>query len=173
MESASKNLERTLSTELVGKDVGYSHWNFTSALLKTVRALAHEAGLNEGDFSYEEQSGKNSAVYLTYKGVVFGEASFQKQKGKYHHGRYDWTFKSVTVNLWSDYEQSRFAGLDLVGIVTTIEDELRAAEDCEAKKLAKAKELFQKIKEELGTEDDYEVARFIEYMNKNRYSIRG
>jgi hypothetical protein len=170
MEINRENLEKVLNTELVGKDVGYSHWNFTGALLKIMRIIAKEAGLNENDFSYKAQ-GTNSA-YLTYKGVSFGDATFQKQKGKYHYGSYEWTFKKCFVNLWCDDRYSHYAGLDFAGMLAKIESDLQSDKDREAKKLAKAKEIFQKIKEELNAKDDYEVTNFIEYMNKNKYSLR-
>ena len=99
MELTGRKLEEILNTELVGKDVGYSHWNFTNTLLKIIRILVKGAGLDENVFSYKEQG--PSSVYLTYRGVVFGDASFQKQRGKCHYGSYDWNFKKVFV-------QSRF-----------------------------------------------------------------
>ena len=40
MELTGKKLEETLNAELVGKDVGYSHWKFTNALLSVIRIFA-------------------------------------------------------------------------------------------------------------------------------------
>ena len=93
MELTGKKLEEILNTELVGRDVGYSYWNFTNALFKIIRILAKEAGLDENAFS-STVHGTQSA-YLTYKGVTFGDATFQKQKGKYCRGGYEWTFKKI------------------------------------------------------------------------------
>lgn len=169
MELNRKTLEEVLNAELVGKDVGYSHWNFTGALIKILRILAKDAGLNENDFSYKEQ-GTNSA-YLTYKGVSFGDATFQKQKGKYKYGRYEWTFKKVFVNLWNEDGYSSYKGLTFQEMINKIDEELDVKKTREQAKLEQAKQIFQKIKAELGASDDYEVRSFIEYMNKNRYSI--
>ena len=38
-------------------------------------------------------------------------------------------------------------------------------------KLEQAKQIFQKIKTELGTTSDYETIEFIKYMNENKYSL--
>lgn len=169
MELTGKKLEEVLNTELVGKDVGYSHWNFTGALLKVLRILAKEAGLNENDFSYKTQ-GTNS-VYLTYKNISFGDATFQKQKGKYKYGSYEWTFKKVFVNLWNEDGYSSYKGLTFLDMIAKINEELDIKKNKEQAKLEQAKQIFQKIKAELGATDDYEVTSFIEYMNKNRYSL--
>ncbi len=170
MELNGKTLEEVLNTELVGKDVGYSHWNFTGALIKVLRILAKEAGLNEDVFSYKTQS--NNSVYLTYRGVSFGDATFQKQKGKYKYGSYEWTFKKVFVNLWNEDGYSSYKGLTFQEMLNKINEELDAKKTREQAKLEQAKKVFQKIKEEIGAKDDYEVTNFIEYMNKNRYSLR-
>lgn len=170
MEITGKNLEEVLNTEVVGKDVGYSHWNFTSALLKVIRILAKDAGLNEDDFSYKAQ-GTNS-VYLTYKNISFGDVNFQKQKGKYHYGRYEWTFKKIFVNLWNEEGYSSYKGLTFLEMIAKIDEELAVKKSKEQAKLEQAKKVFQKIKEEIGAKDDYEVTSFIEYMNKNKYSLR-
>ena len=87
MELTGKKLEEILNTELVGKDVGYSHCKFTSALLSVIRDFAKKAGLDEIAFNYKDQG--QSSAYLTYRGVVFGDASFQKQRGERHYGSYD------------------------------------------------------------------------------------
>lgn len=170
MELTGKTLDKVLNTELVGKDVGYSHWNFTSVTLKVLRILAKDAGLNENDFSYKTQ-GTNS-VYLTYKNISFGDATFQKQKGKYKYGGYEWTFKKVVVNLWNEDGYSRYKGLTFLEMINKIDEELNIKKIREQAKLEQAKKVFQKIKEEIGAKDDYEVTNFIEYMNKNRYSLR-
>ena len=164
MELNGKTLEEVLNTELAGKDVGYSHWNFTGALLKVLRILAKEAGLNENDFSYKTQ-GTNS-VYLTYKNISFGDATFQKQKGKYKYGSYEWTFKKVFVNLWNEDGYSSYKGLTFLDMIAKINEELDIKKTREQAKLEQAKKVFQKIKEEIGAKDDYEVTNFIEYMNK-------
>lgn len=169
MELTGKKLEEVLNTELVGKDVGYSHWNFTGALLKVLRILAKEAGLNENDFSYKTQ-GTNS-VYLTYKNISFGDAAFQKQKGKYKYGSYEWTFKKVFVNLWNEGGYSNWKGLTFLEMINKIDEELDIKKNKEQAKLEQAKQIFQKIKAELGATENYEVKNFIEYMNKNRYSL--
>ena len=169
MELTGKKLEEVLNTELVGKDVGYSHWNFTGALLKVLRILAKEAGLNESDFSYKTQ-GANS-VYLTYKNISFGDAAFQKQKGKYKYGSYEWTFKKVFVNLWNEGGYSNWKGLTFLEMINKIDEELDIKKNKEQAKLEQAKQIFQKIKAELGATENYEVTNFIEYMNKNRYSL--
>ena len=170
MELTRQKLEEALNAELVGKDVGYSHWNFTGVLLKALRILVKDAGLNETDFSYKVQS--TNSVYLTYKGVSFGEAAFQKQKGKYKYGGYEWTFKKVFVCLWNeDIGYSSYKGLTFLEMINKIDEDLDIKKNKEQAKLEQAKQIFQKIKEEIGAKDDYEVRSFIEYLNKSKYSI--
>ena len=169
MELTGRKLEEILNTELVGKDVGYSHWNFTNILLKIIRILVKEAGLDENAFSYKEQG--PSSVYLTYRGVVFGDASFQKQRGKYHYGSYDWNFKKIFVNLVNEDGCSSYNGLTFQEMLDRIDEELSAKKSREAAKLDQAKQIFQKIKAELGTTSDYETVEFIKYMNEHRYSL--
>ena len=41
----------------------------------------------------------------------------------------------------------------------------------EEAKLEQAKQIFQKIKAELGNVSDYDVVNYIKYMNDNRYSL--
>ena len=170
MELTGRKLEEILNTELVGKDVGYSHWNFTNTLLKIIRILVKEAGLDENAFSYYKGNGQSS-VYLTYRGVSFGDASFQKQRGKYHFGSYDWNFKKVFVNLVNEDGYSSYNGLTLQEMLNRIDEELSAKKSREETKLEQAKQIFQKIKAELGTTSDYETVEFIKYMNDHRYSL--
>ena len=169
MELTGRKLEEILNTELVGKDVGYSHWNFTNILLKIIRILVKEARLDENAFSYKEQG--PSSVYLTYRGVVFGDASFQKQRGKCHYGSYDWTFKKIFVNLVNEDSCSSYSGLTFEEMLARIDEELSAKKSREAAKLEQAKQIFQKIKAELGNVSDYEVVNYIKYMNDHRYSL--
>ena len=169
MELTGRKLEEILNTELVGKDVGYSHWNFTNTLLKIIRILVKEAGLDENAFSYKEQG--SSSVYLTYRGVVFGDASFQKQRGKYHFGSYDWNFKKIFVNLVNEDGCSSYSGLTFQEMLDRINEELSAKKSREETKLEQAKQIFKKIKAELGTTSDYETVEFIKYMNDHRYSL--
>jgi hypothetical protein len=169
MELKAIDFEKILNTELVGKDVGYSHWNFSGAVLRLIRILVKDAGLNEQDFSYK-QEGSNNTIYLTYKGVSFGEATFQKQKGKYKYGSYEWTFKKCFVNLWNEDHYSYFKGLTFQEMLDKIVEDKNIAADKEAKKLEQAREIFQLIKDKLGT-DDYGARQFVEFLNKNKYSI--
>ena len=169
MELTGKKLEEVLNTELVGKDVGYLHWNFTNTLLKIIRILVKETGLDENAFSYKEQG--PSSVYLTYRGVVFGDASFKKQKGKYCHGGYEWTFKKIFVNLANEDGYSSYNGLTFQEMLDRIDEELSVKKFRDEAKLAQAKQIFQKIKAELGTTSDYETVEFIKYMNDHRYSL--
>ena len=169
MELTGKKLEEVLNTELVGKDVGYSHWNFTNTLLKIIRILVKRVGLDESAFSYKEQG--PSSVYLTYRGVVFGDASFQKQRGKYCHGGYEWTFKKVFVNLANEDGYSSYNGLTFQEMFNRIDAELLEKKSRAEAKLEQAKQIFQKIKAELGTTSDYETVEFIKYMNDHRYSL--
>ena len=169
MELTGRKLEEILNTELVGKDVGYSHWNFTNTLLKIIRILVKEAGLDENAFSYKEQG--PSSVYLTYRGVVFGDASFQKQRGKYHYGSYDWNFKKIFVNLVNEDGYSSYNGLTFQEMLNRIDAELLEKKSREAAKLDQAKQIFKNIKAELGTTSDYETVEFIKYMNEHRYSL--
>lgn len=169
MELTGRKLEEILNTELVGKDVGYSYWNFTNALFKIIRILVKEAGLDENAFS-STVHGTQSA-HLTYRGVVFGDASFQKQKGKYCHGGYEWTFKKVFVNLVNEDGCSSYNGLTFQEMLDRIDEELSAKKSREEVKLEQAKQIFQKIKSELGNVSDYEVVNYIKYMNDNRYSL--
>ena len=169
MELTGKKLEEILNTELVGKDIGYSHWNFTNTLLKIIRILAKEAGLDENVFSYKEQG--PSSTYLTYRGVIFGDASFQKQKGKYCRGGYEWTFKKIFVNFLNEDGYSSYEGLTFQEMLNRIDAELLAKKSRAELKLEQAKQIFQKIKTELGTASDYETIEFIKYMNENKYSL--
>ena len=169
MELTGKKLEEILNTELVGRDVGYSHWNFTNTLLKIIRILAKEAGLDENVFSYKEQG--PSSTYLTYRGVIFGDASFQKQKGKYCRGGYEWTFKKIFVNFLNEDGYSSYNGLTFQEMLDRIDEELLAKKSRAELKLEQAKQIFQKIKTELGTTSDYETIEFIKYMNENKYSL--
>lgn len=174
MELTGSKLEDYLSIELVGKDVGYSDYKFTSALSKILSIIARETGLNDYDFGMRTQS--TNSVYLTYKGVYFGNAAFQKQRGnRCRYGGYDWTFKKVAVNLYNEYGYSNYKGLTLKEMINKIDNDLSAKkskeEEREEERLEQARQIFKKIKEELGAKDDYEVSYFIEYMNKNRYSL--
>ena len=169
MELTGKKLEETLNAELVGKDVGYSHWKFTNALLSVIRVFAKKAGLDENAFSYKD-SGPSSA-YLTYRGVSFGDASFQKQRGERRFGGYDWNFKKVFVNLVNEDGYSRYNGLTFEEMLARIDEELSAKKSREEAKLEQAKQIFQKIKAELGNLSDYEVVNYIKYMNDNRYYL--
>ena len=170
MELTGKKLEEVLNTELVGKGVGYSHWKFTDALLGVIRIFAKEAGLDENAFSYYKDNGQSS-VYLTYRGVSFGNASFQKQRGERHFGSYDWNFKKVFVNLVNEDRYSRYSGLTFQEMLARIDEELSAKKSREEAKLEQAKQIFQKIKAELGNVSDYDVANYIKYMNDHRYSL--
>lgn len=169
MELTGKKLEEILNTELVGRDVGYSYWNFTNALFKIIRILAKEAGLDENAFSYKEQG--PSSAYLTYRGVIFGDASFQKQRGKYCRGGYEWTFKKIFVNFLNEDGCSSYNGLTFQEMLDRIDAEILAKKSRAELKLEQAKQIFQKIKTELGTASDYETVEFIKYMNDNRYSL--
>ena len=169
MELTGKKLEEILNTELVGRDIGYSHWNFTNTLLKIIRILAKEAGLDENVFSYKEQG--QSSAYLTYRGVVFGDASFQKQRGERNYGSYNWSFKKIFVNFLNEDGYSSYNGLTFQEMLNRIDEELSAKKSREEMKLEQAKQIFQKIKAELGTTSDYEVVNFIKYMNDHKYSL--
>ena len=175
MELTSKKLEEILNAELVGRDVGYSHWNFTNALFKIIRILAKEAGLDENAFS-STVHGTQSA-HLTYRGVVFGDASFQKQKSKRCRGGYEWslgyewTFKKIFVNFLNEDNCSSYSGLTFQEMLNKIDEELLAKKSKAELKLEQAKQIFQKIKTELGTTSDYEAVEFIKYMNEHRYSL--
>ena len=169
MELTGKKLEEVLNTELVGKDVGYQHWKFTDALLSVIRIFAKKAGLDESAFSYKDQG--QSSAYLTYRGVVFGDASFQKQRGERRYGGYYWNFKKVFVNLANEDGYSSYNGLTFQEMLDKIDEELLAKKSREEAKLEQAKQFFQKIKTELGTTSDYETVDFIKYMNDHRYLL--
>ena len=169
MELTSKKLEEILNTELVGRDVGYSYWNFTNALFKIIRILAKEAGLDENLFSSTVHG--NQSAHLTYRGVIFGDASFQKQKGKYCRGGYEWTFKKIFVNFLNEDGYSSYNGLTFQEMLNRIDAELLAKKSGAELKLEQAKQIFQKIKAELGTTSDYETIEFIKYMNDHKYSL--
>ena len=169
MELTGKKLEEILNTELVGRDVGYSYWNFTNALFKIIRILAKEAGLDENAFSSTAHG--NQSAQLTYRGVIFGDASFQKQKGKYCRGSYEWTFKKIFVNFLNEDGCSGYSGLTFQEMLDRIDESLLAKKSREAMKLEQAKQIFQKIKTELGNVSDYETVEFIKYMNENKYSL--
>ena len=170
MELTGKKIEEVLNAELVGTDVGYSHWHFTTALMKVFNILAKEyKDLNENVFGYTVINA--NSVYLTYRGIIFGDASFQKQKGKYHGGRYEWTFKKTFVNLLNEDNCSSYNGLTFKEMIDRIDTELSVKKYNEEEKLRKAKQIFQKIKEELRTTNDFEVINFIKYMNENKYSL--
>ena len=169
MELTSKKLEEILNTELVGRDVGYSYWNFTNAIFKIIRILAKEAGLDENAFSSTVHS--NQSAHLTYRGAIFGDVSFQKQKGKYCRGGYEWTFKKIFVNFLNEDGYSSYEGLTFQEMLDRIDEELLAKKARAELKLEQAKQIFQKIKAELDTTSDYETIEFIKYMNENKYSL--
>ena len=169
MDLTGKKLEEVLNTELVRKDVGYSHWKFTNALLSVIRIFAKKAGLDENAFSYKDQG--PSSTYLTYRGVVFGDASFQKQRGERRYGSYDWNFKKIFVNFLNEDGCSSYSGLTFQEMLDRIDEELSVKKSREEAKLEQAKQIFQKIKVELGTTSDYDVVNFIKYMNDHRYSL--
>ena len=169
MELTSKKLEEILNTELVGRDVGYSYWNFTNAIFKIIRILAKEAGLDENAFSSTAHS--NQSAHLTYRGVIFGDVSFQKQKGKYCRGGYEWSFKKIFVNFLNEDGYSGYSGLTFQEMLDRIDEELLAKKSRAELKLEQAKQIFQKIKTELGTTSDYETIEFIKYMNDHKYSL--
>ena len=169
MELTSKKLEEILNAELVGRDVGYSYWNFTNTLFKIIRILAKEAGLDENAFSSTAHS--NQSAQLTYRGVVFGDASFQKQKSKCCRGGYEWTFKKIFVNFLNEDGYSSYNGLTFQEMLDRIDAEILAKKSRAELKLEQAKQIFQKIKTELGTTSDYETIEFIKYMNENKYSL--
>lgn len=169
MELTGKKLEEILNTELVGRDVGYSYWNFTNALFKIIRILAKEAGLDENAFSSTAHS--NQSAHLTYRGVIFGDVSFQKQKGKYCRGGYEWSFKKIFVNFLNEDGYSSYNGLTFQEMLDRIDEELLAKKSRAELKLEQAKQIFQKIKTELGTTSDYETIEFIKYMNDHKYSL--
>ena len=169
MELTSKKLEEILNTELVGRDVGYSYWNFTNAIFKIIRILAKEAGLDENAFSSTAHS--NQSAHLTYRGVIFGDVSFQKQKGKYCRGGYEWSFKKIFVNFLNEDDYSSYSGLTFQEMLDRIDEELLAKKSRAELKLEQAKQIFQKIKTELGTTSDYETIEFIKYMNDHKYSL--
>ena len=169
MELTGKKLEEILNTELVGRDVGYSYWNFTNALFKIIRILAKEAGLDENLFSSTVHG--NQSAHLTYRGVIFGDASFQKQKGKYCRGGYEWTFKKIFVNFLNEDGYSSYEGLTFQEMLDRIDEELSTKKSREEAKLEQAKQIFQKIKAELGNVSDYDVVNYIKYMNENKYSL--
>ena len=169
MELTGKKLEEILNTELVGRDVGYSYWNFTNALFKIIRILAKEAGLDENAFSSTVHS--NQSAHLTYRGVVFGDASFQKQRAKYCRGGYEWSFKKIFVNFLNEDGYSGYSGLTFQEMLDRIDTEILAKKSREVMKLEQAKQIFQKIKAELGTTSDYETIEFIKYMNDHKYSL--
>ena len=175
MELTGKKLEEALNAELVGTDVGYSHWHFTTALMKVFRILVKEAGLDENAFN-STVHGTQSA-HLTYKGVVFGDASFQKQKSKHCRGGYEWrlgyewTFKKIFVNFLNEDGYSSYNGLTFQEMLNRIDEELLEKKSKAKVKLEQAKQIFQKIKAELGTTSDYEAIEFIKYMNENKYSL--
>ena len=66
---------------------------------------------------------------------------------------------------------SSYKGLTFLEMINKIDEELDIKKNKEQAKLEQAKQIFKKIKEELGAKGDYEVIYFIEYMNKNRYSL--
>lgn len=169
MELTSRKLEEVLNAELAGKDVGYSHWKFAKTLLDVIRVFAKENGLKEYDFSYEDQ--RSNSVRLTYRNVGFGSASFQKQRGERHCGSYEWNFKKFFVNLENEDSYSSYGDLTFKEMLSRIDGELSVKKSKEEAKLERAKQIFQKIKAELGNVSDCEVASYIKYMSDNRYSI--
>ena len=103
--------------------------------------------------------------------TLLTEAWFQKQRGERHYGSYDWTFKKVFVNLVNEDGYSSYNGLTFQEMLDRIDEELSIKKSREEAKLEQAKQIFQKIKAELGNVSDYEVANYIKYMNDNRYSL--
>lgn len=176
MEITGKKLEEILKADLVGKDVGYSNYNFGHTVLEVVMYSAKEVQRAPDSFSIKYYSHSPNTVGITYMNTTIGEVSFKKQKGtkygKSRYGSYDWTFKDIQVILYNESDYSSYAGLTFDEMLTKVYQDNQTAEQKAKAKLEQAKQIFQMIKEELGAKDDYEVTSFIEYMNKNRYSLR-
>ena len=170
MELKSNEFEKMLDEKLIGKDVGYSHWNFSSAVITLIRQLATNAGLKESDFTYEQAHTYNNTIYLRYKGASFGEASFKKMQGNYKYGHYEWVFRKCYISFWNDSQYSSYKGLTFQEMLDQITSEKEAVINREAKKLEQAKEIFKLIQEKLGT-DACGTRAFIDYMNQKRYSL--
>ena len=103
--------------------------------------------------------------------MIFGDASFQKQRAKYCRGGFEWTFKKIFVNFLNEDGYSSYEGLTFQEMLDRIDEELLTKKSKEAMKLEQAKQIFQKIKAELGTTSDYETIEFIKYMNDHKYSL--
>ena len=84
---------------------------------------------------------------------------------------YEWTFKKIFVNFLNEDGYSSYSGLTFQEMLDRIDEELLAKKSRAELKLEQAKQIFQKIKAELGTTSDYEVIEFIKYMNENKYSL--
>ena len=171
MELTGKKLEEILKAELVGKDVGYSNYTFYYAVNRVIQAVAKDIERDPASFGVKDYRHNQSTVGITYMGSTIGEASFKKQKGKYKYGGYEWTFKDIQVLLYNESGYSSYNGLTFDEMLTKVYQDKQKAQDKEAQKLEQAKRIFQKIKEELGTDSNYEVKNFIEYMNSKRYSL--
>ena len=68
-------------------------------------------------------------------------------------------------------ETKESKGLTFQEMLNRIDEELLEKKSKAKVKLEQAKQIFQKIKAELGTTSDYEAIEFIKYMNENKYSL--
>ena len=75
------------------------------------------------------------------------------------------------VNFINEDGYSSYNGLTFQEMLDRIDAELLAKKSRAELKLEQAKQIFQKIKTELGTTSDYETIEFIKYMNENKYSL--
>ena len=170
MNFTGKEFEDQLKEELVGKNVGYSCWEFDYQVSTRFIAKMKELGFKETDFGTRKQPSANHGTYLTYRGESIGEVVFKKQKGSYKYGSYEWTFKNFSVNLWNEDNCSQFRGKTFAEMLQAIDELLDKRANTEAKKLEQAKEIFQTIKDKLGT-DDYGARQFIEFLDKKKYLL--
>ena len=170
MELTQEKLEQILNTELVGKDIGYSHWTLSGVALRVIRILAKDAGLNEYDFNYDIYKGSNNTISLTYKKHSFGEVSFKKKKGKYHYGRYEWTFDKIFVNFWNRSSYASYNGMTFQQMLDAIDAEVIKSEKAKEDKKAHGKKVIKLLKDTYNL-DDYGVRQLIDYLNSNKYSL--
>lgn len=174
MEITGKQLEDVLTKELVGQDVGYSNYKFSSAAIKAIRALADQAGFGGNNFTLEEQSSGSTTFYIQYKNNSIGTITYKKQRGNFNRGYfgsvgyYDWTFKEIKVSFWNETGTMKSS---FQQALYKIDEKINKIADEEANRLKLAKQAYEFIKDLIDAEDKYDVTSFIKFMNEKRYEL--
>ena len=164
--------EEELNKRLADKE--FSGYGWQSDVEREVeKILAEVLGLSDDQRRplYYKQYGRGQSISITYDHTVqLIWIDVKKKRGDRHHIRwggdyYDWTYGQCEVGVCGDK-------------VDTIEeawaqmmDKYYATKDEAKIKLLKAADIVSQIQGELKL-DDYAMRSYLEYLNKNWYSIK-